>query len=267
MNNINKEAREIATKLNIDDKINTIAEQPAFITIKDHKLNFTTNPTYRLINPSKSEIGKISKHILDNINKQLMYKLQLNQRKNTKVITYKFTAIPNKNNTFFIQVNITDVYLSITEYTSQRALELADKHVNVLQYDIRIIKHCRKSLLFHDGKPWIKKPNNYLFDVTMGSFDVGEVCEVVDALILSLLSNMINNADMGLYRDDGLIIIWIPNGPKLDTYRKRISNALKLLGFRITIHTNLKIVNFLDVTLKFRKGTYEPYKKDNDTPI
>ena len=41
MNNINKEAKEIATKLNIDHKINSIAEQSAFITIKDHKLSFT----------------------------------------------------------------------------------------------------------------------------------------------------------------------------------------------------------------------------------
>ena len=56
MYNINKETKEIATKLNIDHKINSIASQPAFITIKDHKPNFTTNPTYRLINPSKSEI-------------------------------------------------------------------------------------------------------------------------------------------------------------------------------------------------------------------
>ena len=68
MNNINKKAKEIATKLNIDHKINSIAEQPAFITIEDHKPNFTTNPTYQLINPSKSKIGKISKHTLNNIN-------------------------------------------------------------------------------------------------------------------------------------------------------------------------------------------------------
>ena len=79
MNYINKEAKEIATKLNIDHKINSIAEQPAFIAIKDHKRNFKTNPSYRLINPTKSEIGRINKHILDNINTQLKDKLQLNQ--------------------------------------------------------------------------------------------------------------------------------------------------------------------------------------------
>ena len=79
--------------------------------------------------------------------------------------------------------------------------------------------------------------------------------------ILSQQSNIIKNLDMGLYRDDGLINIWNPNKPKLDSYRKRISNALKLLGFKITIYTNLKIVNFLDVTLNLKKGKFEPHKK------
>ena len=66
---------------------------------------------------------------------------------------------------------------------------------------------------------------------------------------------------MGLYRDDSLIIIRNPNGPKLDSFKKRISNTLKLLGFNMTTYTNLKIVNFLDVTLNLKKGTFEPYKK------
>ena len=87
MNSINKEAKEIAKKLNIDHKINSIAEQSAFITIKDHKLNFKTNPSYQLINPKKSKIGKISKHILNNINTQFKDKLQHNQWKNINAVT------------------------------------------------------------------------------------------------------------------------------------------------------------------------------------
>ena len=85
MKDINKETKEIATKSNIDHKMNSIAEQPAFIIIKKHKPDFTTNPTYRFIKPSKFEIGKISKHILVNINTQPTNKLQLNQWKNTKL--------------------------------------------------------------------------------------------------------------------------------------------------------------------------------------
>ena len=66
---------------------------------------------------------------------------------------------------------------------------------------------------------------------------------------------------MGVCRDGSLIIIKNLNGPKLDSYRKRISNALKLQRSKITIYTNLKIVNFLDVTLNLKKGTSELYKK------
>ena len=90
---------------------------------------------------------------MDNINTQLTNKLQLNQWKNIKAVTNWFTAIPNKNNTAFIQFDITDFYPSITEHTLDRTQDLASQHVPVSQYDIRIIKHCRKSLLFHDGKP------------------------------------------------------------------------------------------------------------------
>ena len=78
-----------------------------------------------------------------------MDKLQLDQQKNRKVVTNWFPAITKKNNTALIQFDI-------TEYTLNRALEFAAQHVPVSQNDIRIIKHCRKSLFFHDSKPWIK---------------------------------------------------------------------------------------------------------------
>ena len=60
-----------------------------------------------------------------------------------------------------------------------------------------------------------KKFSNQLFDVTMSSFDGAKVCELVGALILSQQPNIIKNTDVGLYRDDGLMIISNPNGPRL----------------------------------------------------
>ena len=137
----------------------------AFITIKNHKPNFKTKPSNRLMNSKKSEIGRISQHILDKkqTNMRLKEKLQLNQ---WKAVTNWFTAITNKNNATFIQFDPTDYYTSITEYTLDRTLEL-----RVQRRDIRINKHCRKSLFFHNNKPRIKTLNNQLFDITMGSFD------------------------------------------------------------------------------------------------
>ena len=38
--------------------------------MKDHEKGFTSNPSFRLINQSKSNIGKISKKILDKIKKE-----------------------------------------------------------------------------------------------------------------------------------------------------------------------------------------------------
>ena len=58
MNSIELEAQEIARKLHLEDRVNTTAKQEALITLKDHKPNFANNPTCRLINPVKSEIGK-----------------------------------------------------------------------------------------------------------------------------------------------------------------------------------------------------------------
>ena len=50
---------------------------------------------------------------------------------------------------------------------------------------IQIIKHARKSLLFDSTGVWVKNDDNPLFDVTMGSFDGAEVCELVGLYLLS----------------------------------------------------------------------------------
>ena len=53
-------SKRIAKKLDLDERVNTTAIREAFITLKDHKPNLANNPTCRLINPAKSEMGKIS---------------------------------------------------------------------------------------------------------------------------------------------------------------------------------------------------------------
>ena len=59
---IDTEAKAITKRLKIDDRVEITAQKVAFITLKDHKDNFLNKSTSRLINPSKQEIGKISKH-------------------------------------------------------------------------------------------------------------------------------------------------------------------------------------------------------------
>ena len=54
-----------------------------FIILKDHKVNFINNPTVRLLNPARSEVGRISKIILSQINNELKNKLLVNQWQST----------------------------------------------------------------------------------------------------------------------------------------------------------------------------------------
>jgi hypothetical protein len=51
-----------------------------------------------------------------------------------------------------------------------------------------------------------KKLSSNLFDVTMGSFDGAESCELVGSFLLHLITLKHGNK-FGLYRDDGLGII------------------------------------------------------------
>ena len=92
MNSIELEAQTIAKKIHLDDRNNTTAKHEAFITLKDHKPNFANNPTCRLINPAKAEIGRVSKQLLDCINATLAHKLELHQWKNTKAVLSWFNT-------------------------------------------------------------------------------------------------------------------------------------------------------------------------------
>ena len=66
---INLETKSITKKLKLADRIEYLPQSSVYIILKDHKENFISNPSCRLINPSKSELGKISKVIIEQINK------------------------------------------------------------------------------------------------------------------------------------------------------------------------------------------------------
>ena len=98
----------------------------------------------------------------------------------------------------------------------------------------------------------------------MDSYDGAQICELVGVYILTRLATIIKKSDCGLYRDDGLVIIRNVNGQQIDRTRKNINKILKDIGFGIDIETNLKVVDFLDITFNLNNGIYKPYKKPND---
>ena len=184
---INMEAKSISTKLEISDRVERITRTPAFVQLKDYKNNFRSNPTCPLINPSKNELGKLSKQLMEKINSDIIEKLQLNHWCNTNIVLKWFNNILDKRNCSFIQSDIKEFYPSITESILHQTFRFAKQHANIHKNDLRIINYCRKSLLFFDSKTWKKKTTETCFDVTMTSFYGAEICELVGLYIQSKL--------------------------------------------------------------------------------
>lgn len=259
------EAKSIATNLGLADRINTTAKRDAYITLKDHKANFTNNPSCRLINPTRSEIGKISKQLLDRINKQIAATLKLNQWRNTSSVLDWFSNIANKSECSFIVFDVVDFYPSITSKLLGLALDFASEFETITDEERRIIIHAKKSLLCSEKNYWGKKTTTNLFDVTMGSHDGAETCELVGSFLLHLINQKYGN-HFGLYRDDGLGIIR-DSAKNIEKTKKGICSIFAKYELKITVEANKKIVNFLDVTLNLNNGKYMPYMKPNDKPV
>ena len=105
-----------------------------------------------------------------------------------------------------------------------------------------------------------------MFDVSMGTYDGAEVCELVGLFLLEKLSPLISREKVGLYRDDDIAVVKNSNGPMLDRLRKDILAILKNEGLSMTIQTNYIQTDFLDVSLNISTGRYSPYRKPNNRP-
>ena len=166
------------------------AKRQYFVTIKDHIDNFRVNRKYRLLNPTKSELGKISKHILQQISTNIRTALNVNQWQNTSEVKKWFQNIIHTFTIFDIQ----EFYPSIGEKLLKDAVLFA----NINRKDIEVIFHCRRSLLFHNNEPWIKNDSNGDFDVAMGSYGGAELCELARFSMLNEVSTKLDKNNIGL---------------------------------------------------------------------
>ena len=259
--NINNNSAIICQKLKIDDRVEQFQTNPAYILLKDHKSDFQAKKPCRLINPAKSQVGKISKRILEKTIKTLKDSLNLNQWKNTQEVLAWF----KKNRTsssMFLQFDVVNFYPSISEELFKKSLDFAKETTTLTKEEEEILHHARNSLLVStDGQVWQKKTG--IFDVTMGSYDGAEVCEIVGIFLLQKIAEIIPSHQVGLYRDDGLAILDNTNGPQLERYRKKLHNLFQNQGLKITTEPPSQSVNFLDVTLNSKDGSYRPFKKED----
>ena len=217
---INKEGIKFAKQANILDKIEINGTGNSFITLKDHKDNFTNHPTTRLINPSKNKIGRISKHILDQINSKLITKLSVDEWKNTISVMKWFENIDNQRLYKYLQFDIKDFYPSVNE-TLNEAIQFAKERVPITRKDVEAIFSAQKSVLYNNREPWAKKEGGS-FDVTMGAYDGADVSEPIGIYMLYLIGKKYDSKNTGLYRDVGLAVLKDVSGPALEKTKKHL---------------------------------------------
>ena len=107
---INTEAKKIATRLKLDDRSEVLAKSEAFITLRDNKENFASALPCRLINPAKSEIGIVSKHVLEKVVSVLCDKADIRLWKNSAAVIDWFKGIGRKSDCTFVCFDIIDFY-------------------------------------------------------------------------------------------------------------------------------------------------------------
>ena len=130
-----------------------MAMKEAFTMLKDHKDNFANRPICRLINPSKTEVGQLSKQILEEINRELVNATKVNQWKNTSSVLQWFHQLPNKWNSTFVSFDVVKFYPSISETLLRRVLDFASQHVSISATDRQTIINAKHSLLLYNGQP------------------------------------------------------------------------------------------------------------------
>ena len=91
-----------------------------------------------------------------------------------------------------MQCDVEEFYLSISEDLLKKVIDHAKvQYVDISGEGEENIMHCRKSLLFNNTDTRIKEKGNKDFDVTMGSLDRAEVCELVGLYIFTYIKYQI----------------------------------------------------------------------------
>ena len=88
--------------------------------------------------------------------------------------------------------------------------------------------------------------------------------ELVGTYMLNALSKKYKKTDSGLYCDDGLIVFKNKFGMQSEEVKGNIQKIFKEHGLDVIIQCNMKVVNYLDVTLNLNDGTYKPCTKPNN---
>ena len=157
----------------------------------------------------------------------------------------------------FIQFDLKEFSTAISESILGKAINFKKEFIDIESSNLRTIRHCKNSLLFGMNEAW-KVKVLIVVSTLPWNYDVAKICELLAIFILISLGNKIDQQDIELDRDDGLITLRNVIGQKPDRTRKYIMKVIKDPGFQIEIETNLKEINLLDVTFcNSNSGLYQ----------
>ena len=82
-------------------------------------------------------------------------------------------------------------------------------------------------------------------------------------VLLYNINKIVDPGSHGLYCNDGLVIMDKSTPRKCDGIRKRLHRLFGEFGFKLDVQTDLKIADYLDVTLNLYNRTVSPFRKKN----
>ena len=87
-----------------------------------------------------------------------------------------------------------------------------------------------------------------MFDFSVGFYNGVEITELIVIFLLNLLGWQYDAKNIGLYRNDGLSIFKNCSDLQMEKIKKCLQKVFKNNGLDVIVDSNIKKVNYLDVT-------------------
>ena len=196
METVQVEHQDVVKNLGLEERVFKTTPRPAFITVKDHKAQFQNDPKARLLNPTKPEIGKVSKQILENVINVIRKKTKLNSWKNTGAVLMWFKNFKRKTKKSFIVFDICSYYSCITPELMSQVLDWAEQYIKITKEERNVIMQSKKSFLYSEDTSWVKMGDKN-FDVGMGAYDGAESADLIGLFLLDVITKTIKDIKAG----------------------------------------------------------------------
>lgn len=91
-------------------------------------------------------------------------------------------------------MNLKELYVSVTEETSNRVIHFAENYTLTYQENIQIMNSADNFFIIYES--WEKKKNNKSIEVTLGNYYGAELCQLIGIYIQSLSENILQKDQM-----------------------------------------------------------------------